>query len=489
MPEIPHQKIASLLKETPIIPIFLLHGDEYLYQKATQKIIESLLPQNQRTHNCMVIDGGDDAMIRALNELNTFSFLEHGKIVIVNDAGIFDQGQSQTFWAAKIQSALKEDHLKKAAHFFLNFLARSGYTLDDVTLESKTNKPTLALTSICDQNSMARLIQYCSENNLTPAKKTDHGDVIQQKIENGFPANHHLIITTDTIDRRQKLFKAIKENGVVIDCRVPTGERKADKEAQRVVLNETLHNFLAPYKKRMAPTAFHRLSEMTGFDLHLFSHNLQKLVDFVGNKPVIREEDVTAIVSPSRQEPIYAFTNAILDRNAAEALFFLKALLNQEMHPLQVLTAMVRQVRKLLMAKDFALSSEGNLWEKGCSYARFTTKVLPKIEAYDRKILTLLGSWQKEMGEPRLPVKASVKSKKKKSTKSVSSDLILKKKSTSPYPIYQLMLRTDYYNRKEILASLQKLSQADFQLKTSARPPIRVLEDVIFFICKPSITR
>ena len=489
MPEIPHQKIASLLEETQTIPIFLLHGDEYLYKKATRKIIERLLPENQRTHNCMVIDGDGDAMIRALNELNTFSFLTQGKVVIINNARIFDEGQSQTFWAAKIQSALKEDHLKKAAQFFLNFLARSGYTVDDVTPESKTDKPTLALTSICDQNSIARLIQYCRENNLTSGKKPDHGDFIPQKIENGFPANHHLIITTDTIDRRLKLFKVIKENGVVIDCHVPTGERKADKEAQRAVLKETMHSFLAPYKKRLAPAAFHRLGEMTGFDLHMFSHNLQKLVDFAGNRPVIQVEDVTAVVSSSRQEPIYAFTNAILDRNAAEALFFLNSLLNQEMHPLQVLTAMVRQVRKLLVAKDFALSSEGNLWKKGCSYARFTTKVLPKIEAYDQEILTLLGSWRKERGEPDLSVKASGKKKKKKPSNSFSSDLSLKKTSTSPYPIYQLMLRTDYYNREEILASIQKLSQADFQLKTSARPPIRVIEDVIFFICKPSLVR
>ena len=159
------------------------------------------------------------------------------------------------------------------------------------------------------------------------------------------------------------------------------------------------------------------------------------------------------------------------------------------MHPLQVLTAMVRQVRNLLMAKDFILSLEGNHWEKGCSYGRFTTNVLPKIEAYDQKILALLDSWQKELGQHHLSGKASGKKKKNKPAKSVSSDLSLKKKSISPYPIYQLMLRTDYFDRKEILTALQKLSQADFQLKTSARPPKRVLEDVIFFICKPSLVR
>ena len=51
--------------------------------------------------------------------------------------------------------------------------------------------------------------------------------VREEAIAKGFPDGHHLIITTSLVDRRRRLFQALKENGMVIDCSVPGGERKA----------------------------------------------------------------------------------------------------------------------------------------------------------------------------------------------------------------------------------------------------------------------
>jgi len=493
MPEISHQKIALFLKDLRTAcatPIYLFHGDEFLYKKVIKKVLDLLLPDNQRHYNCIVLDGGsDDVIARAVNELNTFSFLEQGKVVVVNHTRLFDKKQNREILVDKIEAAIKDGNKKKAAQFFLNFLSLSGYTLDDLDIESKIDKPNLVLTSFFDQNLVVKLAQYCHEKKLSPVKHQDQEVFLQKSIEKGFPAHHHLIITSDTIDKRHGLFKIILKNGLVVDCSVPKGERKANKEAQNVVLRETLQNDLALYNKSMEPNAFRRLCEMTGFNLHAFSHNLQKLVDFVGDKPVIQEDDVAFVVERSRQDPIYAFTNAILDRNAAQALFFLDSILHQKIHPLQVLTAMVKQIRNLLLAKDFVLSSKGKVWVKGCSYGRFTTNVLPEIEAYDRQMKVLFESWRKEMDENNVSVGITGKKKRKKRPNSVDSDLPIKKKGVSPYSIYRLMLRTDFFSQKEILAALERLSQADFQLKTSTRLPRLILEDVILFICKPSFGR
>ena len=493
MPEISHQKIALFLQDLRAArasSVYLFHGDEFLYKKGIEKVLGFLFPDNQRHYNCIVLDGSsDDVIARAVNELNTFSFLEQGKVVVVNHARLFNEKQNKERLADKIQEAVKDGNQKKAARFFLNFLSLLDCTLDDLDIKSKRDKPKSVLTSFFDQNLVMKLAQYCREKKLSPIKHRDQEIFLQKSIEKGFPARHHLIITSDTIDKRHSLFKIILKNGLVVNCSVPKGERKASKDAQNVVLKEILQNSLDLYNKSIEPGAYHRLCEMTGFNLHTFSDNLQKLVDFVGDKPVIQERDVAFVVERSRQDPIYAFTNAILDRNAAQALFFLDSLLNQEIHPLQVLTAMVKQIRNLLLAKDFVLSKKGKAWVKGCSYGRFTTNVLPEIEAYDRQMKAHLKSWQEEMDKDNGTVGIKGKKKKKKRSNSVDSDLPIKKRTVNPYAVYRLMLRTDFFSRKEISAFLERLSQADFQLKTSIRPPRLILEDVILFICKPSFTR
>ena len=57
-------------------------------------------------------------------------------------------------------------------------------------------------------------------------------------IEKGFPENHFLILTASTIDRRKKFFKTIDAKGLIIDCSVAKGARKADIKEQNEVLRQ-----------------------------------------------------------------------------------------------------------------------------------------------------------------------------------------------------------------------------------------------------------
>jgi DNA polymerase-3 subunit delta len=489
MPEISHQKLAGLInqpKKIQGISLFLLHGEEYLYKKAMQKILELLLPGNQRQHNCIVVDGGNEGIARALTELDTFSFLNNRKVVVVNDAKIFNGEQDKEGVVVKIQKALADDKLKNAAQFFLKFLTNAGYTLDDLNPEFRGKPTSTVLAPFSDQDAVKRLVQYCREKKMKPPNYKDEGDILQRSIEKGFVDNHYLIIAVDTVDRRRKLFKVIKDNGLVVDCSVPKGEKRADKQAQNAVLKEALSTILSSSGKSMEPAAFQTLCDLTGFDLRLFSQNMEKLVDYVGKNPVIRTADVSAVVQRSRQDPIYAFTNAILDRNTQEALFLLNSLLHQEMHPLQVLTAMVNQFRKLLLAKNFVLTEQGKCWVKGGSYGHFTANVFSAIENYDKEVTTIISSWHEMINQKNDDSVTNSNKKKKNRKTTTATDLRIIKNKNSPYPVYQLFLRTDSFSIEDIMASLEKLSQADYNLKTSPRSPKLILEDVILFICKPT---
>lgn len=484
MPEISHQKLTAFLGDSKAIQsmsIYLLHGEEYLCKKALEKVLDILLPGKQRNHNCILMDGGSDAMATAISELNTFSFLSEGKVVVINDAKVFIGEDSKDILIGNIDAALGEDKMDKAARHFLAYLSHSGFTLDDLDLENSVK--TTVLAPFSDQTSIQKLVQYCKRKKIKPAGNQGIDDFLQRSIEKGFPDNHHLILMEDIIDRRRKLFKSIKERGLVVDCSVPKGQRKADKDAQAVILKETLMSILSSHQKNIEPAAYKTLCEMTGFDLPVFCQDIEKLINYIGERTTIRKMDVMAVVERSRQDPIFEFTNAILERNAKEAVFFLDSLLRQEMHPLQALTAVIKQIRNLLIAKDFVLSSKGSVWRKGCSYGQFTSNVLPAIENYDKEMMALLNSWGEELADIKSEGLQKDKKRGKKRSNSAASDLRLAKNPKSPYPIYQLMLRSDNFSREKILASLEKLSQTDYLLKTTPRSPRLVLEESIFFIC------
>jgi DNA polymerase-3 subunit delta len=103
--------------------------------------------------------------------------------------------------------------------------------------------------------------------------------------------------------------------------------------ARDAVTKATMDAALAQAGKRMANDARQRLMQWTGFDLRTLSGNLEKLISFAGDRKTITDADVTAVLQRTRKDPIFEFTNAVADRDLSAALFFMKSLLEDGMHP------------------------------------------------------------------------------------------------------------------------------------------------------------
>ena len=89
-----------------------------------------------------------------------------------------------------------------------------------------------------------KIVKYCKDKKLFIPSEGDNAALLQTAVEKGFPKGNHLIITTDMVDKRRKLYKAIQKKGVVIDCSVPKGARRADQMAQEAVLAERMETLL-----------------------------------------------------------------------------------------------------------------------------------------------------------------------------------------------------------------------------------------------------
>jgi len=67
----------------------------------------------------------------------------------------------------------------------------------------------------------------------------------------------------------------------------------------------------------------------------------------VGERREITAEDVAAVLTRTKKDPLYELTNAVTDRDWEKSFFFLASLLAGDIHGLQALAAIANQVRKL----------------------------------------------------------------------------------------------------------------------------------------------
>ena len=185
----------------------------------------------------------------------------------------------------------------------------------------------------------------------------------------------------------------------------------------------------------------------------------------------------------TKQDPIYDLTNAIADRQVSKALFFTHSLLAGGFHPLQVLAAIVNQIRRLILAKDFTKSPEAAGWHAGMSYNVFQQSVMPSVLNYDQSLLKILENWAQTEFDTEDIGQSAAPGKRKKKNK-IQTDLKLARNPKNVYPVYQLLKKTAHFSKTELMAAVDYLNETDVQLKTSGQNPQLVLERLVIKICQ-----
>ncbi len=484
MPEINYKELDKHLKAAKIdafFPVYLIHGEEALYKTSFNALLDALLPSRDMNYDPVE----NDDVYEAIARVNTFSLLPGTKVVSLSDSQIFYSKQSESSFLEKAKDAYDKKDMKKAGKFVAALLGILKLSFDDVNgRENRVKNVNVDLDAFGDDKWMDDIIGHCADKGIKVPPVKDHAGDLQKAIEKGFPEGNHLIITTDILDRRRTLFKAMEKNGLIIDCSVPKGNRMADRQVQEAVLNERMKAILARNGKRMDRPTYQALYEMTGFDLRTFSNNLEKLVSYVGDRVPITVEDVDAVLKRTKQDPIYELTQAVSDRNTPDALFFLNSLLQTDLFSLQILGAIINHMRKVLLAKGFAESPQGKkAWQPRMNYNLFQTRVMPAIQEYDRMLLGLLEKWDHTLSGNRDSDEGKKKKGKGKKKAGPSTDLLIAKNPKNAYPVYQMLLKSEKFTREELLDAMERLSEADLMLKTTGRDHKLVLERVVLHIC------
>ena len=487
MPEIQYKDLDDYLrslkenkKAKGVAPVYLLYGEALLYKNALEILLNVLLPPKNRSFNYDVLDGTNCHIEEVVERINTYSLLAETKVVAISDSNIFYTKQDEGQLLQKAKEAYDRQNIKEAAKLLLNLLSILNLSFDDISESNRIKSLKLDSEKSSDHDWLDKVIKFCKENNFIIPSGKDNVDILQQAIEKGFPKRNHLVVTTDVVDKRRKLFKVIKKIGMIIDCSVPKGNRKADKIAQEAVLTERMKVLLDRYEKTMDKDAYWTIYEMTGFDLGTFSDNLEKLISFVGDRKRITAEDVAFVLKRTKKDPIYELTNAIADRDIDNSLFFLNSLLMEDFHPLQILASMTNQLRKLMIIRDFMESPHGSSWYPEMQFAQFKNNVMGSILSYNKKLLDQIQDWNDMLsGDMEGDNQRKKKKRETKKHKPVT-DLEI---PDNPYPVYKMLINSDKFTKNELIDDIEYLSQADFCLKYTKQRPKIILEEAILRIC------
>ena len=301
-------------------------------------------------------------------------------------------------------------------------------------------------------------------------------------VEKGIPEDNFLIMTAPSLDRRRKIYKTLDTSGLIIDCTVAQGARKADLDDQRAVLQDIARKVLGRSGKTMDQAAFSMLTDLTGFDPGLFARNLEKLAAYSGTRQAVVQADIQAIIPRDKKDPIFSLTNALMEKNTGQSLFYLSSLFADGFHPLQILKAFENLVRKLLLVKAFAENFAQRHPEARLDRLHFNTfkqKILPAVIAHDDVVKQHSQAFQ-----TILAGKVTPDGKKKEKKTALLPDLLLAPNPKSPYPVFQSFDKSARFSLNELCAALIALGDLDFALKSSSMEAKVGIENFVIIFCQ-----
>jgi DNA polymerase III subunit delta len=163
-----------------------------------------------------------------------------------------------------------------------------------------------------------------------------------------------LVLEATALDQRMKLAKLLAEKTLVVD--VGLGENIEQRLGAAVALAKSL---AAEEKVEFEKGAAEDLTEFVAAHLMRLQTEIKKLATYVGNRKIIRRQDVVALVISEKTTTVWELADMLASRQQKKALEFLERLLRDGEEPLQMLGALTWMYRKLIEASEVRGVSNG----------------------------------------------------------------------------------------------------------------------------------
>jgi DNA polymerase III subunit delta len=446
------ETVLTELKRGKGAPCYLLCGDEeFLLHDALEKITTALIPDSRdRELNLFVTDGEHEDIDALCESLITSPLLPGCKVVVVRDTRLFQSKNVLMPLIGRIRERLERDPDRAASDFML-FLQIAGLQLDDLRDGGWRKIDDEAWRRIVPDDSgeardawLPKAVELCVGKGAVETKeRPGETDRLERILTGGMPEGNCLILTAETVDRRKRLFKTISTAGRILSFNKVKGEARLQQAVQAMAAER-----LGREGKRLSSGAWSSLGQKTGFDLRESLGAIEKLITYVGEKTQIEAADVEAVIGRTKEDTVFELTGALSGRNLILALKTLHELLDQGLHPLMIMTMIVREIRFLFQANLLIASGRLGAYRSNMDYGRFQKAILPTLKG-----LTADGE------EPIAVV------------------------SQHPFVIYQALKNAERFTRAELTGYLDLLVRTDLALKTTGQDPRLLLERILIAVC------
>lgn len=481
MPELPYRQFASYLKslqqgKSTVASVYLLHGDELLCKTALNDLLDVLLPVEDRITQYEAFEGLSENLPKAIESLQTFSFFPGTKVVGFLDTVLFTEKLDASKLYGKWQEACSRRDLRNAASYLRKLLE-----IRSIEMDAPETVIFDALTDLGIRDADRQRLSETLAEVRRPAQQdppVEGTRLLEAELRRGLPQGHHLVLTAEAVDRRKSFYKLLVEQGVVVDCSVPKElSTKASRQAMETLLAGEMQRILDGSGKRLSGAARAALLEKTGYDLRTVTSELVKLVQYAAKRTEITAEDVAAVVTKTKKDPIFELTNAVMERKTGQALSTVASLLERGLFPPQILAALHNQLRKMILARNF-------LDQTGVDVARmdfdtFRNQVVPKLIYYEDALNRHYREWQGRMEPPQSQTRKDGTGKAPSGGRIKDAEARLMKTGQNPYPVFLLLKRVQVFSMERLIQWMRLLGEADDRLKSGTLDAKAVLEYVV----------
>lgn len=191
-----------------------------------------------------------------------------------------------------------------------------------------------------------RLI-ICQDTGFFKNKCDELADYMEQ-----LPDYLCLLFVEDEVDKRSRMFKAVKKAGRVVEF--------AFQDSQ--TLMKWVLGILKREGRQITRKDMELFLTMTGTDMGNIERELEKLLCYTMGRDVITTQDIQAVGTTQMTNKIFDMIRAVADKNQKKALDLYYDLLALKEPPMRILFLLARQFHLILQVKELsALGFDGKM--------------------------------------------------------------------------------------------------------------------------------
>ena len=456
-PTKPAPNILREIQADKILPVYLLCGEEsFLIEGTLKQILDHLLLPETRDFNLTFLEGTDITTREILSQVDLYPVMSKWRVVVVRDATFF-KTQQRTTPITLLRNSFKIEvtdpqksisTMAKLLEVNPQQIAEQHFDFANA-VESLIDELRTRLTDE-ERSFLERLPKIAQQldTHVTETGTADDIDLLLEWLEADLPKSSVLIFTVrGPVNERNRVVKAIATVGRYRSF----DPVEAGQSLNRDPLYKKVSEKFSEFNKQITPRAFTQLRTRTGGDMHTIAEAINKIVDFVGDKRQIDEQDIQNIVTQNTYDSIFDLTDAIGRRSIGQALKSLYEVLASGQEPILVNATITRQFRFALQAKLMAERKGLRPLRSRMPFSDFTKNIFqPLVE---------------EMGGV-LP-------------KSVTHNIL----KQNPYVAYKIFQTLHAFTAEELVVAIEKTLIVDIQLKTSDLNGRGALEQLVCELC------